>query len=73
LKVFTFSERLQFAGYGFMMYCYHLFLPLQLSPFYPYESTGTHVQFYTVGLVFTIILLLLAGVFYKKVKLSSLE
>jgi hypothetical protein len=67
LKVFTFSERLQFAGYGFMMYCYHLLLPLQLSPFILTKVVG-HMQFYTVGLVFTIVLLLLAGVFYKKSK-----
>lgn len=69
LKVFTLGERLQFAGYGFMMYCYHLLLPLNLSPFYPYESSGPNVQFYTVGLVFMIIVLIIATLFYKKSKL----
>ncbi|MGQ0829254.1 MAG: tetratricopeptide repeat protein, partial [Bacteroidota bacterium] len=37
--IFTTIQRLMFAGYGFMMYWIKLFLPINLSAFYPYPTT----------------------------------
>lgn len=54
MKVFTMMDRIQYAGYGFLMYFYHLFLPLNLCTFYPYEATGPNVKFYSFGVIFAI-------------------
>ncbi|AEE51067.1 tetratricopeptide repeat protein [Haliscomenobacter hydrossis] len=57
--VFSPFQRLKFAGYGFMMYIVKLFLPFNLSAFYPYPSLdavkqGTEGSIYLFGLIFTI-------------------
>lgn len=57
MKIFTMMDRIQYAGYGFLMYFYHLFLPLNLCTFYPYESTGPNVKFYSTGVVFALIII----------------
>lgn len=69
LQVFSLFQRLQYAGYGFLMYFYHLFLPLNLSAFYPYESTGPNVKFYSIGLVIMLITLVATVLLYKRSKL----
>lgn len=69
LQVFTFFQRIQYAGYGFFMYFYHLFLPLNLCTFYPYEATGPNVKFYGIGVVFTLIIISLAIISVKRTKL----
>lgn len=69
MKVFTLFERIQYAGYGFLMYFYHLFLPLNLCTFYPYESTGPNVKFYTFGVVFALIIIALAVLTARRTKL----
>jgi tetratricopeptide (TPR) repeat protein len=69
LQVFTFFQRIQYAGYGFFMYFYHLFLPLNLCTFYPYEATGPNVKFYGIGVVFTLIIISLAIISAKRTKL----
>jgi tetratricopeptide (TPR) repeat protein len=39
--VFTsFFEKLQYAGYGLMQYCFKLFFPVGLCTYYPYPVTG---------------------------------
>ena len=57
--VFSPFQRLKFAGYGFMMYIVKLFLPFNLSAFYPYPSLdavkqGTEGSVYLYGLLFTL-------------------
>jgi tetratricopeptide (TPR) repeat protein len=69
IKVFTMMDRIQYAGYGFLMYFYHLFLPLNLCTFYPYEATGPNVKFYSVGVVFALIIVGLTILSAKKTKL----
>jgi protein O-mannosyl-transferase len=69
MKVFTMMDRIQYAGYGFLMYFYHLILPLNLCTFYPYESTGPNVKFYSVGVVFALIIIGLAILSARKTKL----
>lgn len=59
-EIFSFFQRLKFAGYGFMMYIVKLFLPFNLSAFYPYPdlqvvSQGKESGIYLLGLVFTIV------------------
>ena len=69
MKVFTMMDRIQYAGYGFLMYFYHLILPLNLCTFYPYESTGPNVKFYSAGVVFALIIIGLAIFSARKTKL----
>ncbi|MCH8904515.1 MAG: tetratricopeptide repeat protein [Bacteroidetes bacterium] len=51
LEVYTFMDRVVFAGYGLGMYLYKMFIPLQLSTFYPYpaEISG---WFYSLPVLF---------------------
>lgn len=42
LETFSLFQRLTFACYGFIMYIYKLFLPVNLSAFYPYPFTDEH-------------------------------
>jgi tetratricopeptide (TPR) repeat protein len=51
LKVFSATDRLIYAGYGFMMYLVHLFYPLNLSGFYPYQENTPEANRYWMGLV----------------------
>lgn len=58
-EIFSFFQRLKFAGYGFMMYIVKLFLPFNLSAFYPYPdlqvvNQGKESGIYLLGLVFTL-------------------
>lgn len=39
IETFSFFQRLTFGCYGFIMYIYKLFLPINLSAFYPYPFT----------------------------------
>ncbi|MBK9489135.1 MAG: tetratricopeptide repeat protein [Haliscomenobacter sp.] len=60
-EVFSFFQRLKFAGYGFMMYIVKLFLPFNLSAFYPYPNLdvvkqGNESGVYMLGLIFTLAL-----------------
>ena len=66
MKVFSFTDRLQYGGYGFMMYFYHLLFPFTLCTFYPYESEGFNHNLYPVGLAFMILVMGSMVYFYKK-------
>ncbi len=65
--VFTLPQRFMFANYGLLAYIVKLFLPLNLSAFYPYPSLLNHplpVIFY----VAPVIVLLLGVGIYKSIK-----
>lgn len=68
LKVFTMMDRIIYAGYGFFMYFYHLFMPINLCTFYPYEPDGVN-KFYSVGIVFSLIIIGLTIFSARKSKL----
>ncbi len=42
METFSLFQRLTFGCYGFIMYIWKLFLPLNLSAFYPYPFTDAH-------------------------------
>lgn len=42
METFSLFQRLTFGCYGFIMYIWKLFLPLNLSAFYPYPFTDDH-------------------------------
>jgi protein O-mannosyl-transferase len=39
MEVFSILERFQFAAYGILFYLWKFFVPIQLSPFYPYPTS----------------------------------
>lgn len=41
-EIFTTAQRIMFVAYGFMMYWVKLFLPINLSSYYPYPSTDAN-------------------------------
>jgi tetratricopeptide (TPR) repeat protein len=45
INSFTFSHRIQYASYGFIMYIVKFFVPLNLAAFYPYPTQAE----YTTG------------------------
>jgi tetratricopeptide (TPR) repeat protein len=62
---FTFPQHLVFACYGFITYIYKLFLPLQLSAYYPYPiKSGAEMptQYYAYVFLFAVFA---AAVFYS--------
>ena len=68
LKVFSMIDRIQYAGYGFVMYFYHLFVPINLCTFYPYEPDGAN-KLYSTGIVFALIIIGLTIFSARKSKL----
>lgn len=44
IKVFTFFERIIIASYGFMMYIFKMFVPINLSAFYDYPIFGNNAS-----------------------------
>lgn len=68
LKVFTVMDRIQYAGYGFIMYFYHLFVPVNLCTFYPYEADGVN-KLYSTGIVFSLVIVSLTVFSARKSKL----
>ncbi len=70
MKVFSLTDRLQYGGYGFMMYFYHLLFPFTLCTFYPYESEGANHNLYPVGLIFMILVMGSMVYFYKKSRVA---
>lgn len=68
LKVFTMMDRIQYAGYGFVMYFYHLFVPINLCTFYPYEPDGAN-KLYSTGIVFSLVIIGLTIFSARKSKL----
>ncbi|PWK26160.1 tetratricopeptide (TPR) repeat protein [Arcicella aurantiaca] len=68
LKVFSMMDRIQYAGYGFVMYFYHLFVPINLCTFYPYEPDGAN-KLYSTGIVFSLIIVGLTIFSARKSKL----
>jgi len=51
--LYSFGERLQFAGYGFFLYLYKLILPINLSALYPYPNfaSGSFPFYYWIYLI----------------------
>jgi tetratricopeptide (TPR) repeat protein len=48
------AKNFTYAGYGFMMYCYHFFLPFNLSSFYLYNPfENIHIEYF-LGLLLMI-------------------
>ena len=48
------AKNFTFAGYSFMMYCYHLLFPFKLSSFYLYNPfENVHIEYF-MGLLFMI-------------------
>ncbi len=72
LQVFTLGERLLFALYGFMMYCYKLLFPFNLSGFYPYEKDTGNAQYYYYGIPFFVVVLALTVLSLRKTKVVVL-
>lgn len=72
LQVFTLAERLLFALYGFMMYCYKLLFPFNLSGFYPYEKDTGDAQYYYYGIPFFVVVLALTALSLRKTKVVVL-
>lgn len=72
LQVFTLGERLVFALYGFMMYCYKLLFPFNLSGFYPYEKDTGDAQYYYYGIPFFVVVLALTALSLRKTKVVVL-
>jgi tetratricopeptide (TPR) repeat protein len=52
---FTFPQRIVFACYGFITYLYKLVLPLHLSAYYPYPSSGGSIPVYFYAYVIVLI------------------
>ena len=72
LQVFTLAERLLFALYGFMMYCYKLLFPFNLSGFYPYEKDTGNAQYYYYGIPFFVVVLALTVLSLRRTKVVAL-
>lgn len=72
LQVFTLVERLLFALYGFMMYCYKLLFPFNLSGFYPYEKDSGNAQYYFYGIPFFVVVVALTVLSLRKTKVVVL-
>lgn len=69
-ETFTFIQRIMFASYGFLGYIYKLFLPFQLSCFYPYPhllGDRLPILFYVAPFV-VVALFALAAFMFKKNK-----
>ncbi len=63
--VFSFPQRIVFACYGFVTYIFKIFIPINLSAYYPYPAkTGESIPsvFYGYPVIF---LAMIAGVFYS--------
>jgi protein O-mannosyl-transferase len=58
------------ASYGFMSYCFNLFLPLKLSSLYPYIRDNQGYQYnYTLGVLFSLIVAAVTIISLKRNKL----
>jgi protein O-mannosyl-transferase len=51
-----------YAGYGFMMYCYHLVIPFKLSSLYPYRAPEESHPEYFLGLM-AMLIVICVGIF----------
>ncbi len=68
-KSFTLLDGFQHASYGFMTYCFKLFLPLNLSSFYPYIKENHDYQHnYTSGILFSIVVVAITFLSFKRNK-----
>jgi protein O-mannosyl-transferase len=60
------AKNFTFAGYGFMMYCYHLLFPFKLSSFYLYDPfENVHIEYF-IGLLFMIAVIAFGIYNYRK-------
>jgi protein O-mannosyl-transferase len=67
----TIFRNMLFAGYGFLMYCFHLLLPIKLSSFYPYRNPSESHPEYLLGL-FILIGFIVIGIFnYRRNKIVT--
>lgn len=65
------AKNFTFAGYGFMMYCYHLLFPFKLSSFYLYDPfENVHIEYF-MGLLFMILVVGFGIYNYRKNKLIT--
>ena len=69
-KVFTIPQRFMFASYGFMMYWVKMFVPINMSTFYPYpvlDQSGNFGIIYKVAILIALAIVAVPGyLFYKK-------
>ncbi len=71
---FSYLQKISFASYGFVMYIAKLFVPIQLSAFYPYPSLSTAGYmpvFYYIAPFISFLLVGLTGWFYKRNKIIA--
>lgn len=70
MGTFTLFQRLTFGCYGFIMYIWKLFVPVNLSAFYPYPFTDAqgNIPGIYYAAPFIVLLIALAGVFVLKRK-----
>ena len=67
------AKNFTFAGYGFMMYCYHLLFPFKLSSFYLYDPfKNVHIEYF-MGLLFMISVVSFGSIIIAKKRLQRLE
>lgn len=76
-ETFTLFQRISFGFYGFFNYIFKLFLPLNLSSFYPYPLAGTQVLFpasFYLPAIAGIVLFILTIILYfrKKENMKSI-
>lgn len=65
------AKNFTFAGYGFMMYCYHLLFPFKLSSFYLYDPfENVHIEYF-MGLLFMIAVVGFGVYHYRKNKVIT--
>jgi len=70
--VFTFDQKILFAGYGYMMYFVKTLVPLDLCTFYPYPSeTALKGGIYLLGAVFLVATVALALWSARKTKIFA--
>lgn len=70
--VFTFDQKIRFAGYGYMMYFVKTLVPLNLCTFYPYPSeTDLKGGIYILGVIFMAATVALALWSAKKTKIFA--
>ncbi len=71
LETFTWLQRFEFASYGMVNYIYHLFIPLNLSCFYPYpDPANGHLPI--IFNISPIVILVLFAIVFRSIRKNKI-